>query len=267
MDKLKSYLGRWRKKRIDDRYDYRKRKLWEPYPGWTGKGKVYPYHLEMNWRYLHFWKSDEWKRMKAFLKERSNLGIEIHPSDDLDIIFKPLIMTPFSNVKIIIIGSEPYHHGERDGLAFSVLPNQKKIPRKLHALFRAYKRDTGFRHPTNGSLNSWAHRGILLINAIWTLERGIRRSHMFVVDQAWKKLTSEILTALEKKKDKVVFIYMGYDARRLAHLTRSSTKHLTLEVPAPSHLANIYGDKIDDYNVFTTACKFLGISKDIWRLP
>ena len=225
---------------------------------------------EFDWSHLHFWKKPEWQEIQDFIKLQKERGVVINPSYNISDILKPLELTPFKNVKILILGQDPYaKEGQADGIAFSSLPNRRKIPGSLQTIFKSYRRDTGYRYPTTGDLRNWCRNGVLLGNTLWTVESGKRKSHYWINSKKlWQKLTEEIIQVLNEKKEKMVFIFMGRVAQEHAYLVRKTTKHLVLEVPHPSPFNNIQpGPKFEDYEIFKKSCEFLNIDTKIWRLP
>lgn len=235
------------------------------------------------WKYLRFWRSEEYKIIKSFLKEKKEKGYEVFPSFDFKIIFRALALTSFKETKIVIIGQDPYHQrGHADGLAFSVLPTVKKIPRSLGNILSEYREDLGFRYPRTGDLSYWARNGILLINSVWTIEArdkkekggGFRerKSSHYKIDGRllWQELTSEIIEQLSKRKNKVVFILWGKEAQQFRYMI-DETKHLVLvgAHPSPRNFTPTSKDgiKFRGGRYFSRACEFLDLPHSIWRLP
>lgn len=246
------------------------RRIWQPrnHPSQPFKGRMYQQVVPFDWSHLHFWKSDEWKEIQEFLKDRRDKGIYISPHYSLDRIFKAFELTPFNNAKILILGQEPYaKEGKADDIAFSCLPNRREIPGEVKTLFRSYRRDTGFPHPRSGSLRNWCRNGIFMGNTLWTVEREQRRSHYFINGRRlWQKLTEEVIQVLAKKKDKFVFIFMGEVAREHAYLVKK-TPHLVMELPHPNPLNRFRKPAFEEYEMFKKSCEHLEIDHKIWRLP
>src|SRR5690606_19265938 len=113
------------------------RKLWQPLKQKKPfKGLRYQGFVPFEWSHLHFWKSDEWKEIKEFIKEQHSKGIYIAPSYKISRILEAFELTPFHNAKILILGNEPYaKEGKADGIAFSCLPNRRKVPEETKTLF------------------------------------------------------------------------------------------------------------------------------------
>lgn len=251
------------------------------------------YH-KFKWEHLKFWKTDHWKQITEFIRERKQLGYKIFPTN-YNTIFRSLILTPFDRVKIVILGQDPYYSkGVADGLAFSILPNThsvpiydgpsgvfrkhwtvgedtRKIPGSLGNIFKEYREDLGYPYPRSGDLSHWARNGILLANAVWTVEEGRPKSHYKIRDKLrWQELTAEIIDQLSIRKDKLVFILWGKVAQEWRYMIDES-KHLVLVGPHPSPrnftLTAKDGIPFLGGKYFSKACDFLGIDKRIWRLP
>ena len=124
--------------------------------------------------------------------------------------FRALRLTPFEEVKCVILGQDPYPTpGHAMGLAFSVFPHVSPLPRSLKNIFREYQDDLGYPAPRNGDLTSWAKEGVLLLNTCLTVEAGKANSH---VGLGWEKLTYEVVRSLGEKRD-VVFVLWGKTAQ------------------------------------------------------
>ena len=169
---------------------------------------------------------------------------------------------PFDKVRVVIVGQDPYPtRGMAHGLAFSVLPHVKKLPRSLANIFKEYRDDLEFSEPRNGDLRSWHERGVLLLNQVLTVEEGLPLSHNHL---GWQLLTFEVVKRLSEDRDKLVFILWGNEARRLKAQI-DTDKHLVLESVHPSPLsahAGFFGSK-----PFSKTCEFLGVSKEsLWKL-
>jgi len=160
-------------------------------------------------------------------KERA-AGKAIYPSN-AD-IFSALSLTPFSAVKVVIIGQDPYHGpGQAHGLAFSVKPGVA-IPPSLRNIFQEINRDLGKSLPDNGCLTSWAEQGVLLLNPVLSVERGKPGSHR---DLGWEQFTSRVITELSRKKVGLIFLLWGSQAQRKAELIDES-RHTILKSTHPS---------------------------------
>ena len=152
-------------------------------------------------------------------------------------IFNALKKTPFNNVKVVIIGQDPYHgEGQAHGLSFSV-QDGVKFPPSLQNIFKELHDDLGYAVPKSGNLTKWAEEGVLLLNSILTVEANKPLSHK---DLGWQLLTDHIIKLINTKKEPVVFILWGSYARsKKAYITNK--RHLVLECVHPSPLSAYNG--------------------------
>lgn len=157
-------------------------------------------------------------------------------------IFNALKLTPFNNVKVVILGQDPYHgEGEAHGLAFSVKPGIK-LPPSLKNIFKELENDLKIKAPLNGDLTLWAREGVLLLNTCLTVIKDSPNSHQNI---GWDKLTNLIIEKLNDKESPVVFILWGNFAKSKKELI-TNPKHLILESSHPSPLSvnrNFFGSK------------------------
>ena len=152
-------------------------------------------------------------------------------------IFNALKLTPYKNVKVVIVGQDPYHGiNEAHGLSFSV---QKGInlPPSLKNIFKEIKDDLGIIEPNCGDLTKWAEEGVLLLNSVLTVEKDKPASHK---NLGWERLTDYIIKKVNEKNEPVVFILWGNFARNKKSLINSS-KHLIIESAHPSPFSARYG--------------------------
>lgn len=147
------------------------------------------------------------------------------PKEDL---FRALELTPYENVKLVILGQDPYiRENQAMGLSFSV--RNEKLPSSLKSIFKEIKNDIGIEIGNSGDLTPWAKQGVLLLNSILTVEEGISLSHKYL---NWEKFTDAIISSLNKK-DKVVFILWGNFAKSKEKLI-TNKNHLILKGGHPS---------------------------------
>lgn len=145
-------------------------------------------------------------------------------------IFNALKLTPYKDVKVVILGQDPYHGtGEAHGLSFSVQKGVKKPP-SLKNIFKELKDDLGYDEPIDGDLTAWAKQGVLLLNSVLTVEKDKAASHK---DLGWNLLTDHIIKLLNQKQEPVVFILWGNFARNKKEFI-TNHKHLIIESPHPS---------------------------------
>ena len=171
------------------------------------------------------------KPIRQKISEVSSKKKKIHPSSKD--IFRAFELTSFKNVRIIILGQDPYHGpNQANGLAFSVNSNVR-FPPSLLNIFKEYSSDLNLPIPTNGNLSVWGERGVLLLNSILTVESGSPGCHK---DFGWEEFTDQIIKALSDKKSNLVFILWGSYAQSKKILIDSS-KHLIIATPHPSPLS------------------------------
>ncbi|HEY4543933.1 MAG TPA: uracil-DNA glycosylase, partial [Tissierellaceae bacterium] len=152
-------------------------------------------------------------------------------------LFNALNYTPYENVKVVILGQDPYHGKDQaNGLAFSVKEGIK-IPPSLRNIFKELNSDLGYKIPLNGDLKKWAKEGVLLLNTSLTVIEAKANSHR---NKGWEIFTDEIIKIVNKKETPVVFILWGNNAIEKEKFIDSS-KHLILKAPHPSPLSSYRG--------------------------
>ena len=172
-----------------------------------------------------------------FVKEQYRLKPgAIFPKGDQ--IFRALNTCPLKNVKVVILGQDPYPtRGHAHGLCFSVEENVKPFPKSLVNIFKEIESDLGQAFPENGSLVRWAEQGVLLLNAVLTVEEGKPESH---ARKGWEQLTDAIISVLNNNSDHVVYLLWGSKAQEKASQVDSS-KNLILKTVHPSPLSAYRG--------------------------
>jgi len=189
--------------------------------------------LETSWkeRLADEFEQPYMQRLRAFLLERGRAGATIFPPGRL--IFNALDSTPFDRVEVVIIGQDPYHGpGQAHGLCFSVQPGVR-IPPSLANIYREIEADLGIDPPHHGCLQAWAEQGVLLLNAVLTVERGQAGSHQ---GKGWETFTDAIVAKLNDEREHLVFLLWGaYAQKKGAKLDRK--KHCVLSAPHPSPLS------------------------------
>lgn len=177
--------------------------------------------------------SKTYLELREFLKEEYS-SKTIFP--DMYNIFNALKLTALKDIKVVILGQDPYHEqGQAMGLSFSV-PKGIKIPPSLVNIFKEIKNEYGYELNT-GDLTGWAKQGVLLLNAVLTVREGFANSHK---DKGWEFFTDAIVKKVSKLTSGVVFILWGANARKKASLIDKS-KHLILESAHPSPLSAYNG--------------------------
>ncbi len=171
------------------------------------------------------------KALSEHIKEAIRSGKIIYPPGTL--IFNAFQVTPVEMVKVVIIGQDPYHNpGEAMGLSFSV-PKGKRVPPSLKNIFKELQTDLGFVPPDHGDLSHWASQGVLLLNAMLTVEKNRPGSHKSI---GWQSFTNAVISNLSEKREHIIFMLWGRFAQSKKELINAK-KHLILEAPHPSPLA------------------------------
>jgi uracil-DNA glycosylase len=176
------------------------------------------------------------KQIMQHVAQRRAADHVVYPADKL--IFNAFRYTHFSQVKVVILGQDPYHGpGQAQGLSFSV-PKGVKPPPSLANIYKELARDIdGFVIPCHGDLQHWAHQGVLLLNAILTVEEGQAHCHGKI---GWQHFTDTIITELSDKGTGIVFLMWGKHAQSKSVLVDSDKHHLLL-APHPSPLSAYRG--------------------------
>jgi uracil-DNA glycosylase len=169
--------------------------------------------------------------LRQFLLERKRSGAVVYPPGDL--IFNAMNSTPFEAVKVVILGQDPYHGpGQAHGLCFSVLDGVPPPP-SLVNIYKELEEDLVTSRPASGNLQSWADQGVLLLNAVLTVERGRAGAHQ---GKGWERFTDRIVSVLNEGRDDLVFMLWGsYATKKGAVIDRG--RHLVLTAPHPSPLS------------------------------
>lgn len=158
----------------------------------------------------------------------ANPDITIFP--ERDNIFASMRYTPLNKVKVVVIGQDPYHGvGEAHGLSFSVLPGVKTPP-SLQNIYKELHTDLGLKIPNNGYLKKWADQGVLLLNAVLTVEKDKPASHSKL---GWQTFTTEVIKLINTKEQPVVFLLWGNNAKQKKQYI-TNPNHLILESVHPS---------------------------------
>ena len=171
----------------------------------------------------------------TFVKQEYNTHVIYPPADD---IFNALHFTPLSEVKVLILGQDPYHNEHQaHGLSFSVLPDQKDIPPSLQNIYKELQDDLGCKIPNNGYLKKWADQGVLLLNTGLTVRAHQANSHQ---GRGWEQFTDAIIQAVNAQDRPIVYMLWGRPAQsKITMLT--NPKHLILKAPHPSPLSAYRG--------------------------
>lgn len=176
-----------------------------------------------------------YRDLYRFVKEEYSTKVVYPPADD---IFNALHLTPLKDVKVLILGQDPYHNEHQaHGLSFSVLPDQKDIPPSLQNIYKELHEDLGCYIPNNGYLKKWADQGVLMLNTVLTVRAHEPNSHQ---GRGWENFTDAIIQAVNQKDEPVVYMLWGKPAQsKIPMLT--NPKHLILKAPHPSPLSAYRG--------------------------
>ena len=173
------------------------------------------------------WNSPGYKKFMSIIDKKYS---ETTCFPEYNDIFNALKLTPYSKVKVVILGQDPYHGtGEAHGLSFSVKDDIKKPP-SLKNIFKELHDDLGYPEPKSGNLEKWAKEGVLLLNSVLTVEKDKAASHK---DLGWEILTDHIIKLLNMKETPIVFILWGNFAKK-KKIYITNKKHLIIESPHPS---------------------------------
>jgi len=205
---------------------------------------------------------DYMQSLREFLLQRKQQGAVIYPPTNQ--WFSALNTTPFEDVRVVVLGQDPYHGvGQAHGLCFSVTPGIK-VPPSLANIYKEIKSDLGIDQPNHGCLISWAQQGVLLLNATLTVEDGCAGAHQ---GKGWEQFTDEIIKAVNQKREGVVFMLWGSYAQKKSIMIDSS-RHLILKSVHPSPLSAYRG--FFGCGHFSAANHYLqerGVKPIDWQLP
>jgi uracil-DNA glycosylase len=195
------------------------------------------FKLEKSWKELlgSELKKTYMSDLRTFLVQEEKAQKTVYPqSQD---ILAALNLTPFDQVKVVILGQDPYHGpNQAHGLCFSVKPGVKTPP-SLVNIFKELKDDLGITPPTHGCLDAWGKQGVLLLNNVLTVEDGKAGSHHL---KGWEQFTDKIIELLNEKKENLVFILWGSPAQKKAQKV-DSKKHFIIKSVHPSPLSSYRG--------------------------
>jgi uracil-DNA glycosylase len=168
--------------------------------------------------------------LKRFLLAEREAGKRIFPAGSN--WFRALDLTPLDEVRVVILGQDPYHgEGQAHGLCFSV-PNGVQPPPSLINIFKELASDLGIQRPGHGFLEHWARQGVLLLNSVLTVQMGQAGSHR---DRGWERFTDAVVRLVNAKPEPVVFMLWGSYAQKKAAFV--DPRHLVLKAPHPSPLS------------------------------
>lgn len=200
--------------------------------------------------------------LKSFLKTEIGKNKVIFPRGSE--YFAALNFTDFDQVRVVILGQDPYHGpGQAHGLCFSVKPGVDAPP-SLKNIFKEMKTDLGIDQPGHGYLEHWARQGVLLLNSVLTVEQGLAGSH---AGRGWEKFTDAVIAALNEKREHVVFVLWGSYAQKKGQFI-DRRRHCVIATPHPSPLSASRG--FLGSRPFSKINRYLeehGQAPIDWRLP
>ncbi len=194
-------------------------------------------HIEKTWKkeLTSEFDTPYFTELMLRVQDAYQAGTAIYPPREL--IFNAFELCPFDDVKVIILGQDPYHgEGQAHGLCFSV-QDKVKLPPSLKNIYKELQGDLGTPIRTSGDLSSWAQQGVLLLNATLTVEAGKADSHQGL---GWEQFTDAVIQKLSNEKEHLVFLLWGKYAQDKGAII-DTTKHLVLKAPHPSPLSAYTG--------------------------
>ena len=204
---------------------------------------------------------DYYQQLRIFLKNEYATR-KIHP--DMYHVYEALELTPYEEVKVVILGQDPYHGvNQAHGLSFSVQPGVKTPP-SLVNIYKELKNDLGIEPVSHGNLVTWAKQGVLLLNTVLTVREGQAYSHR---GKGWEQLTDAIIEKLNERDKPIVFILLGKPAQEKMKMIDKS-RHIIITAPHPSPLSahrGFFGSK--PFSKTNDALLALGETPIDWQLP
>lgn len=173
----------------------------------------------------------EQRTLVQWLNRRAEQGVQLYPPANN--VFRALNATPVEQVKVVILGQDPYHGpGQAQGLSFSV-PAGVKFPPSLRNIFRELNSDVPFTIPDSGDLTPWSRQGVLLLNSVLTVEQGQANAHQ---GKGWEAVTDAVIDHINRNRNDVVFMLWGSYAQKKG-LMIDRQRHCVLTAPHPSPLS------------------------------
>jgi uracil-DNA glycosylase len=201
-----------------------------------------------------------WKTLQEFLaKERAEHQV-FPPEAD---VFNALRFTAYADVKVLLLGQDPYHDdGQAHGLCFSVQPGVK-VPPSLRNMYKELADDLGCKIPDHGYLEHWARQGVLMLNAVLTVRAHEPNSHK---DQGWEKLTDQIIRVVNAKQDPLVFVLWGGYAQKKTKLVDTNRHGLVAGAhPSPLSVKKFMGSK--PFSQVNGKLRASGRGEIDWQVP
>ena len=193
-------------------------------------------HIGNDWDALleDYFASEQYQNLRRFLAQEYRTQV-IYPN--MYDIFNALKYTAYKDVKVVILGQDPYHGpGQAHGLCFSVKQGVEPPP-SLKNIFSELQKDVGIPEPKHGELTAWARQGVLLLNTVLTVREHQPNSHK---GHGWEPFTDRVIELLDRKQTPIVFLLWGANARNKAKIVTNPI-HIKLEAPHPSPLSAYNG--------------------------
>lgn len=176
-----------------------------------------------------------YRELYKYVKQEYATHVVYPPSEEL---FTALHLTPLSEVKVVILGQDPYHeYNQAHGLSFSVPKSQKKIPPSLVNIYKELHEDLDCDIPSHGFLAKWARQGVLMLNTVLTVREGEANSHK---GHGWEQFTDALIQAVNKQDRPIVYLLWGSPAQSKMSML-NNPKHLVLKAVHPSPLSAYRG--------------------------
>lgn len=191
-------------------------------PSWLG-------HLQSEFE------QDYMQQLRQFLLQEKQQGKQIYPKGEQ--IFAAMQAVDFNDVKVVILGQDPYHgEGQAHGLSFSV-PIGVQVPPSLQNIYKELAQDLSLPIANHGCLEAWTEQGVLLLNSVLTVEQGLAASHQ---GRGWERFTDAVIHLLNQKREHMVFMLWGAYAQRKGSQI-DAARHCVLKAPHPSPLSAYRG--------------------------
>jgi uracil-DNA glycosylase len=221
-----------------------------------------PEQLPPDWRAILSGVFDEpyFKELQEFLANEREEYTVYPPEED---VFNAFEATPYKKVKVLLLGQDPYHGpGQAHGMCFSVRPGVRPPP-SLVNMFKELHADQGCKIPNHGNLETWAKRGVMLLNAVLTVRKGEPNSHK---NHGWEKFTDAAIKSLDAREKPVVFALWGGHAQKKAKLIKRKQHRIVKAAhPSPLSMAKFMGSR--PYSAVNAALDEVGEKPIDWCIP